>query len=360
MIGRLALAALLGSVIGLERERLLWAAGLRTHMLVCVGSCLIMLVSAFGFADALGTKNVVLDPSRIAAQVVSGIGFLGAGTILLRGEVVKGLTTAASLWAVAAIGLAIGSGLYVPAVATTAWWSHPGGDQAVRGTLARADAVADPAHRPQGRDVSIDTLHAVTGERASRVRQFTHPPASDPDLDEVTYLRPAVAHELRERSPRSCARPRESRCIGRRLPADSSTVSGRLAVEEQPVGRVVGLVEAGEPERLDRRIEPCALGRRHRDAGEHPAIIGAVVAVVEQGDVEAVRPARPGTSSARPAAPGTGSGRAAHARARRPGRRPCSGHGPWPSRCRSCRARGSRPRAGRRSAPASRASARRG
>ncbi|MDQ7761999.1 MgtC/SapB family protein, partial [Xanthomonas sontii] len=115
MVARLALAALFGSVIGLERERLLWAAGLRTHMLVCVGSCLIMLVSAFGFADVLGTDHVVLDPSRIAAQVVSGIGFLGAGTILLRGEVVKGLTTAASLWGVAAIGLAIGSGLYVPA-----------------------------------------------------------------------------------------------------------------------------------------------------------------------------------------------------------------------------------------------------
>lgn len=120
MVARLALAALFGSVIGLERERLLWAAGLRTHMLVCVGSCLIMLVSAFGFADVLGTAHVVLDPSRIAAQVVSGIGFLGAGTILLRGEVVKGLTTAASLWGVAAIGLAIGSGLYVPALAATA------------------------------------------------------------------------------------------------------------------------------------------------------------------------------------------------------------------------------------------------
>ena len=119
MVARLALAALFGSVIGLERERLLWAAGLRTHMLVCVGSCLIMLVSAFGFGDVLGTEHVVLDPSRIAAQVVSGIGFLGAGTILLRGEVVKGLTTAASLWGVAAIGLAVGSGLYVPAIATT-------------------------------------------------------------------------------------------------------------------------------------------------------------------------------------------------------------------------------------------------
>lgn len=120
MIIRLAVAAFLGSVIGFERERLQWAAGLRTHMLVCLGSCLFMLVSAFGFSDALRPNIVMLDPSRVAAQVASGIGFLGAGTILFRGEIIKGLTTAASLWAVAAIGLASGGGLYVPAVATTA------------------------------------------------------------------------------------------------------------------------------------------------------------------------------------------------------------------------------------------------
>jgi putative Mg2+ transporter-C (MgtC) family protein len=93
MILRLALAAVLGSIVGIERERLQWAAGLRTHMLVSVGSCLFMIVSAFGFAEALQQQNVSLDPSRIAAQVVSGIGFLGAGTILFRGEIVKGLTT---------------------------------------------------------------------------------------------------------------------------------------------------------------------------------------------------------------------------------------------------------------------------
>ena len=74
---RLLGAAVLGSLIGFERERLLWAAGIRTHMLVCVGACLFMIVSAYGFAPALG-PNIVLDPSRVAAQVVSGIGFLGA------------------------------------------------------------------------------------------------------------------------------------------------------------------------------------------------------------------------------------------------------------------------------------------
>ena len=90
-------------------------------MLVCLGSTLVMLVSAFGFEDILGRPAVVLDPSRIAAQVISGIGFLGAGTIFfLRPRIVRGLTTAAGLWTVAAIGLAVGAGLYLAATATTA------------------------------------------------------------------------------------------------------------------------------------------------------------------------------------------------------------------------------------------------
>jgi putative Mg2+ transporter-C (MgtC) family protein len=119
MLVRLIGAAVLGSMIGFERERLLWAAGIRTHMLVCVGSCLIMIVSQYGFSNILTYEHVVLDPSRIAAQVVSGIGFLGAGAILARGEIVKGLTTAASIWTVAAIGLAVGGGLYLAAGAST-------------------------------------------------------------------------------------------------------------------------------------------------------------------------------------------------------------------------------------------------
>lgn len=116
---RLVLAAVLGSIVGLERERLDWAAGLRTHMLVCVGATLFMIVSSFGFMEVLSHPNVSLDPSRVAAQVVSGIGFLGAGTIMFRRDVILGLTTAASLWAVAAVGLAVGGGLYVSALATT-------------------------------------------------------------------------------------------------------------------------------------------------------------------------------------------------------------------------------------------------
>ncbi|WP_184543455.1 MgtC/SapB family protein [Mucilaginibacter sp. FT3.2] len=118
---RLLIAALLGSIIGWERERRHWTAGLRTHMMVSLGAALMMLVSAYGFGDVVGKPGIVLDPSRVAAQVVSGIGFLGAGTIFfLRNEIVKGLTTAAGLWTVAGIGLAVGGGLYIEAVSATA------------------------------------------------------------------------------------------------------------------------------------------------------------------------------------------------------------------------------------------------
>jgi putative Mg2+ transporter-C (MgtC) family protein len=116
---RLATAALLGSLIGLERQRLDKAAGLRTHMLVSVGSALVMIVSAYGFDGVIQPGRVALDPSRVAAQVVSGIGFLGAGTIVVRKQSVHGLTTAASVWAVAAIGLAAGGALYLAALAGT-------------------------------------------------------------------------------------------------------------------------------------------------------------------------------------------------------------------------------------------------
>lgn len=117
---RLSIACLFGGLIGLERERKDWTAGMRTHMMVCVGSSLIMIVSSFGFSDFQGTPNITLDPSRMAAQVISGIGFIGAGTILfLEKETIKGLTTAAGLWTVAAIGLATGCGMYFAAAATT-------------------------------------------------------------------------------------------------------------------------------------------------------------------------------------------------------------------------------------------------
>lgn len=117
---RLFLASVFGALIGLERERKDWTAGMRTHMMVSLGSALIMMVSSFGFSDILGTDHVVLDPSRVAAQVISGIGFIGAGTILFLNQGrIRGLTTASGLWTVAAIGLATGGGMYFAAAATT-------------------------------------------------------------------------------------------------------------------------------------------------------------------------------------------------------------------------------------------------
>jgi putative Mg2+ transporter-C (MgtC) family protein len=120
ILARLGLALVLGSIVGLERERGERAAGLRTHALVCIGAALIMLVSAYGLNGVVNGKSVIVDPSRIAAQVVSGIGFLGAGTIFLRRDIVRGLTTAAGIWVVAGIGLAAGAGLYFTALAGTA------------------------------------------------------------------------------------------------------------------------------------------------------------------------------------------------------------------------------------------------
>ncbi|EIT83701.1 hypothetical protein A374_19315 [Fictibacillus macauensis ZFHKF-1] len=109
---RLALAGLLGAIIGFEREFRSKEAGLRTHFLVAAGSALMMIVSKYGFSDMLGDQDVALDPSRIAAQVVSGIGFLGAGMIIIQRQSVRGLTTAAGMWATSGIGLTIGAGLY--------------------------------------------------------------------------------------------------------------------------------------------------------------------------------------------------------------------------------------------------------
>lgn len=109
---RLVVAGVLGGIVGWDREYRAKEAGLRTHFLVAIGSALIMIVSQHGFADVLGKPGIGLDPSRIAAQVVSGIGFIGAGTILIQKQFVRGLTTAAGLWATSGIGLAVGAGMY--------------------------------------------------------------------------------------------------------------------------------------------------------------------------------------------------------------------------------------------------------
>ena len=119
---RLSLAAVLGGMIGFERELREREAGLRTHLLVALGSALFTIVGAYGFHEFLdsGQSVVRADPTRIAAQIVTGIGFLGAGAIIRQGLSVRGLTTAATLWVVAAVGLAAGAGYYSAAVITTA------------------------------------------------------------------------------------------------------------------------------------------------------------------------------------------------------------------------------------------------
>jgi putative Mg2+ transporter-C (MgtC) family protein len=118
-LAELTLAFVLSALVGVEREIRQKSAGLRTHTLVGVSAALIMLISKYGFTDILANGRIVLDPSRVAAQVVSGIGFIGGGVIFMRRDVVRGLTTAASVWLTAALGMACGAGLPVLAVATT-------------------------------------------------------------------------------------------------------------------------------------------------------------------------------------------------------------------------------------------------
>ena len=109
---RLALSAVFGGAIGLERELRLKEAGVRTHLIVSFASCMMMLVSKYGFDDVLASPSVGMDPGRIAAGLVTAIGFLGAGTIFTRGRGVTGLTTAAGLWATVGVGMTVGAGLY--------------------------------------------------------------------------------------------------------------------------------------------------------------------------------------------------------------------------------------------------------
>ncbi len=116
---RLFVAALLGGFIGLDREYRAKEAGYRTHLLVSLGSALMMIVSQYGFTEVIEKIDIArYDPARVAAQVVTGIGFIGAGTIILQRQVVRGLTTAAGIWATAGIGLAVGAGMYVLGIVT--------------------------------------------------------------------------------------------------------------------------------------------------------------------------------------------------------------------------------------------------
>jgi len=188
LVSRLVLAAGLGSVVGWERERLQWAAGLRTHMLVSVGSCLMIIVSAYGFSSVLGPR-VVLDPSRVAAQVVSGIGFLGAGSIILRNEAIKGLTTAASVWAVAGVGLATGAGLYTAAVtATVIILVILAALKPVEERFRASRTNLELRVKARRDGVSLGTLERALGGRAGRVKQVIVRPAAQDSEDDITLM----------------------------------------------------------------------------------------------------------------------------------------------------------------------------
>ena len=119
LVVRLFVAGVMGICIGLEREYRAKEAGYRTHFLVALGSALLMIVSQYGFTNVLVPGLVHVDPSRIAAQVVTGIGFIGAGTIILQKQIVRGLTTAAGIWATSGIGLTIGAGMYAIGITAT-------------------------------------------------------------------------------------------------------------------------------------------------------------------------------------------------------------------------------------------------
>lgn len=116
---RVVIAGLCGAFIGYERKNRMKEAGIRTHFVVAIGASLMMCISKYGFQDQIGWENLTVDPSRIAAQIVSGVGFLGAGMIFMHKHTVKGLTTAAGIWATAGIGMAIGSGMYLMGAGAT-------------------------------------------------------------------------------------------------------------------------------------------------------------------------------------------------------------------------------------------------
>lgn len=116
---RIIIASICGIVIGYERQNRLKVAGVRTHLIVCLASAMIMIVSKYGFSDILNHNGIALDPSRIAAQIISGVSFLGAGIIFVHKREITGLTTAAGIWATAAVGMAIGAGMYLIGILAT-------------------------------------------------------------------------------------------------------------------------------------------------------------------------------------------------------------------------------------------------
>jgi putative Mg2+ transporter-C (MgtC) family protein len=180
VLARLSIAGGLGAAIGFERELREREAGIRTHLLVALGSGLFTIVSAYGFNEFLtGAGNVVrTDPTRIAAQVVTGIGFLGAGAIIREGLSVRGLTTAATLWVVAAVGMASGAGYYWPALAATAL------------TLLALGPL---------RFIAFRTIERIRPEENRLTVELREGQSVEPLLAQVSGLRSFELHEERDR-----------------------------------------------------------------------------------------------------------------------------------------------------------------
>ena len=215
--GELGLALLLSAVIGLEREVRQKSAGLRTHTLVGMGSALFMLISKYGFSDVLQPGRVVLDPSRVAAQIVTGIGFLGAGIIFVRRDSVRGLTTAAGVWVTAAVGAAAGAGLPVLAVVSTGVYlvvalAFPLLTRRLPGSATAMSIVR--VRYPDGQGMLRDVLKFVTAEGFA-----------------VDELSAAAARDERWQADRTAARGTERPTVEVRL-----QIHGRGLVNELAAG----------------------------------------------------------------------------------------------------------------------------
>jgi putative Mg2+ transporter-C (MgtC) family protein len=180
-IGELALALLLSALIGVEREIRQKSAGLRTHTLVGLGAALFMLISKYGFNDVIEPGRVVLDPSRVAAQIVTGIGFLGAGLIFVRHDSVRGLTTAASIWVTAAIGACAGAGLPILAAVTTAiYFIVAIGFSEIARRLPRSSTATSVirVRYPDGRGILRELLQTATS-RGFAIEVLSTQPVGD-------------------------------------------------------------------------------------------------------------------------------------------------------------------------------------
>jgi putative Mg2+ transporter-C (MgtC) family protein len=206
-IAEVSLAFVLSALIGLEREFRQKSAGLRTHTLVGFAAALIMLISKYGFTDVLAPGQVVLDPSRVAAQVVSGIGFIGGGLIFVRRDAVRGLTTAAIIWLTASVGMACGAGLPVLALVVTAGhfvvvFCFP--HLARRVPKSRwAPSVLQVSYEEHG-DILQDVLVVCTQHdfAVSRLRVERAVQPAEPDFDDLNGGGAAPAEPASDQSPR--------------------------------------------------------------------------------------------------------------------------------------------------------------